>query len=211
MKVLLTRVRSESRGVRPFIEVPTNLVQFKCYGFVKSEKKKGLFFRAGVWDENKKHISQVFEEDPRYLFYQEHVIQGIPLKDTRFYSYHIERQEAGRARLGFETEEHLIFRLKGYVSIFKDIEKAHRVTPAYELKGKRGDEIGCVLGRGGEILKLAGGNNRFAIAKILQLPTIPIQIYFMHMDFLDEVSACTGVLPGRKINSFLTNVIGAKE
>lgn len=162
-----------------------------------------MFFRSGAWDKNKKRISNLFEEDPRYLFYKQHLIDNMPIRQTMVYEYYRERLTLGKPRVGFESDDAIARSLKGYVALFRDIERAGKVTPGYELKGRRGDEIGCVMDREGQILKLSNGNNRFAIAILLDLPTIPISIDFLHMELLKDVVTAPGILPNHKINHFL--------
>ncbi len=207
-KLALLGVASGSRQLLPYVSVSTSLIKYKCYGVSKNRRKKGKLFRGGDWDQNKRLISDVQKSDPRYLFYKEHLFDNVPIKQTTAYAYHRERQALGTSRRGFETEEAILARLERYVQIFRSIERAGRVTPGYELMGRRGDEIGCIMGRDGEVLKLANGNNRFAIASILQLPVVPVQIYFIHIDLLSEVKSTRGTLPGQKINRFLLDRIG---
>jgi len=210
MPYVLRHLESGTHQIRPYFTVPTNLISFKCGGVPKHERKIGKLFRAGDWDLRKKPLSEVQQSDPRYLFYKEYFFENVSIKDTTAYAYHRERQSRGSPRLGFENKERLLAQLQGYTKIFRDIEKDGKVTPGYQLMGRRGNEIGCIMGRDGNIMKLAGGNNRFAIASVLQLPTIPIQIYFMHMDLLDEVVATPGIFPGQKINRFLLDMINMK-
>lgn len=203
----LRYLKSGTRQMRPYYNVATDAIQFKCTGVPKSVRKKGKLFRHGEWDLNWVTVSDV-QQSPRYLFYKEHLIDNMPIKQTSAYAYYRERQAMGRPRVGFETEEAILRRLRGYVAMFRDIERAGKVTPGYELKGRRGDEVGCVMDREGQLLKLSNGNNRFAIATLLQLPTVPISIDFLHMDLLKDVVATRGILPGQKINRFLLDRIG---
>lgn len=159
---------------------------------------------------SKMPISAFQESDPRYLFYKEHLFENVPLKKTTIYEYHRERQARGRPRLGMEDEEALISGLKKYVEIFRDIERSRKVTPNLELTGQRRNEIGCVIGRNGEILKASNGNNRFSIATLLHIPSIPVQINFIHMDLLEDICATSGILPGQKVNRYLFDRISAK-
>ncbi|MCC5960516.1 MAG: hypothetical protein JJU08_14385 [Rhodobacteraceae bacterium] len=210
MSYTLRHLKSGTHQIRPYFTVPTNMICFKCGGVPKPERKIGKLFRPGDWDLRKSPVSKVQKSDPRYLFYKEYFFENVSIKDTTAYHYHRERQSRGNPRLGFETKERLLAQLQGYVRIFRDIEKDGKVTPGYQLMGRRGNEIGCIMGRDGNIMKLAGGNNRFAIASVLQLPTVPIQIYFMHMDLLDEVVATPGIFPGQKVNRFLLDTINVK-
>lgn len=209
-KTMLRQMKSGSRKLRPYYYVSMDRITHKCIGVPKSEKKAGALFRSGNWDLCKKSIKEVQESDSRYLFYQEHLVEGVALKETTAFRYHLQRQSLGRPRIGFETEDALIARLEGYVEIFREIERSRRVAPGYELMGRRRDEIGCVIGRSGEILKLSNGNNRFAIAAILRLPSVPIQIDFIHQDLLEKISVMPDLLPGKKIDRFLLDKVGMK-
>lgn len=210
MSYLLRHLQSETHQIRPYFTVPTNLISFKCTGVPKRERKTGKLFRAGNWDLPKSPLSKVQQSDPRYLFYKEYFFENVSIEDTTAYAYHLGRQSRGTPRLGFESKERLVAQLQGYVKLFREIKKDGKVTPGYQLMGRRGNEIGCVIGRDGNIMKLAGGNNRFAIASLLQLPTVPIQVYFMHMDLLDEVVLTPGISPRQKINRYLLDTISVK-
>ncbi|TVR47451.1 MAG: hypothetical protein EA386_07510 [Rhodobacteraceae bacterium] len=202
-ELILSCLRSRSRQIKPYFVIQTASVTSKCAGFAKRERTKGRFFRDGDWDKHTQSIEDFSLIDPRYLFYKEHIFDSIPIKQTTAYAYHRKRQALGRSRRGFETEDTIFAQLERYVQIFRSIEHAGMVTPSYKMKGHRGDEIGCVLGREGQVLKLSNGNNRFAIASILQIPVIPVQFHFIHKDLLKTVCSQPGILPGQKVNQFL--------
>lgn len=207
-ELLLRSIRTSSNNLVPYVWVKTNLINHKCCGIEKNARKKGWFFRGGDWDLRRKSLCSVHDEDPRYLFYKEYFIDNLPINKTLAYDYYRERQSKGRPRKGFENEEAIIARLEGYVTIFREVERAGKLTPSFYLTGRRSDEIGCVLCRHGNIMKLSNGNNRFAIARILELPTIPVQIDFIHINLLGHIQTMPGLFPSQKINRFLVDRIG---
>ncbi|MCH8493992.1 MAG: hypothetical protein LAT53_12275 [Idiomarina sp.] len=173
----------------------------------KNIRKRGYFFRSGDWDTNFNPLVNVMRTDHRYQFYQQHIFENVRLDDTDAFRYHMRRLEQGRPRRGFETEELIRIGLQRHVKLFRDIERAGKLLPGSEVDGQRRNEIGCVLGRDGRLMKLANGNNRFAIALLLEIDTIPIQIDFVHVNYIPTILDYPGKIPCRKINNFLDDIL----
>lgn len=51
------------------------------------------------------------------------------------------------------------------------------------IPGAAEDEVGVAIGRDGRLIKIANGNHRFALAVLLDLPTIVAEVSVVHVDW----------------------------
>lgn len=201
--IIISSIRARPKWVAPYFYVQTTTIAYKCAGVNKTDTKRGPFFRNGDWDLSRKPIDSVMESDPRYLFFKEYFFDKIPLKDTTAFNYYRQRQVNGNPRWGAATEEALVVRLEQYIQLFRSIESKNSLRPNIQYSGRRADEIGCVLARDGNLLKSSNGNNRFAIALLLEIPRIPVNVHFVHASYLDEVLSISSPSVSSKLNRFL--------
>jgi hypothetical protein len=90
-----------------------------------------------------------------------------------------------------------------FVTLFRSIRE-HGVLP-YHMLRQRGTaepgerDVGVAIGCGGEIYRLRGGQHRTAIAKVLGLPAMPVEVRLVHAGWLGKIRDETGVPPARAI------------
>lgn len=80
------------------------------------------------------------------------------------------------------TRDDVIRRYDGIDTLIDRARKTGRLCPRAEI-GPGFREFGgidVVIGRGGEVLKSGGGGHRLAVAKVLDLPAIPVCVNLVH-------------------------------
>jgi hypothetical protein len=90
-----------------------------------------------------------------------------------------------------------------FVALFRSIQ-AHGVLPVNSLKGPLADkfqpsasrkrktewgerDIGVAIGPDGQLVLLPGGKHRLAVATVLKIPRIPVQVRMVHVDWLRQL------------------------
>ena len=138
------------------------------------------------------------EERKSYKALYAHFIEGKKWQDTDFYKIELNMVKAGMIRWGCYTEREFIERFKNLDELYKDIKNnGFKTQKMLEKKGilkHKGireieDEISIAIGRYGDLIRY-DAQHRFALAKILNIDRIPVQILFRHekwMEFRKEI------------------------
>ena len=133
-----------------------------------------------------------FEERQSYEGYYQHFIEGKKWTETKFYQSVLDQMESGKFKWGCSSEEEFIKRCRQLDELYKDIEnnglKTQKILGNGEKLKHRGirevrDEISIAIGRDGDLIHY-DGQNRLAIAKILNLNQVPVKIYRRHKKWM---------------------------
>ncbi len=158
---------------------------------------KGL---EGDWDLSKK----LFKNSDVYRAFKQKFKEGKEWKETDFYHRVIKNMSDGFKKWGCTNREQWEERLKKVESLYYQI-KRDGYKPQKEIYSPKGwlekiekpmailDDITVAIGRNGEIL-LVNARHRLSIARLLNLPKIPVRIIFRHkrwMDFRRELMLFT--------------------
>jgi len=151
-----------------------------------------------------------FEERGSYKAYYQHFIEGREWKETEFYQAVLNEMENGMFKWGCSSEEEFIKRCKELDKLYEDIKKNGLKTQKMLGKGRilkhKGireveDEIQVAINRNGDLI-FYDGQNRLAIAKILDLDKIPFKIIHRHekwMEFRKEIFLYVKTEMGEKV------------
>lgn len=130
----------------------------------------------------------------------------LRFRDTRSYAAYRRRAELGkpmvRNRLVLDTAAAVDAYFEGFVALFESI-RTHGLQRRAEFAGNRGwrvgqrrwlaelgeQDIGVALAADGRLVKLPGGQHRFAIARALGLDAVPVQLRMLHVGALQGLSA----------------------
>jgi hypothetical protein len=136
---------------------------------------------GGDWD-----LSRVpVEENHKLQSCRMHFEDGLPWDDTPLIRKQRRQIAAGEVPDECKTEEEIQHRYTGLDSLFEYARRTGRLNPRHELPEYFRREHGGILvhvGRDGTLLRAGGGAHRFAIAWILGLPEIPVQLGVIHVD-----------------------------
>ncbi|MCL4300664.1 MAG: class I SAM-dependent methyltransferase [Anaerolineae bacterium] len=142
---------------------------------------------AGDWDD----LSIPFAHLEFYRAFVAVVYQIYTWPETPFYRQTLAQLEAGEAAWGCRTEAELQARLRKLDRLFQHVTAVDRL--AHHPK----DPLSVNIGRHGDML-LNQGEHRLAIAKVLELPRIPVIITGRHpqwVQFKREIMAYTRQQP----------------
>lgn len=134
-----------------------------------------------------------FEERKSYKAYYQHFIEGREWKETEFYQAVLNKMENGMFKWGCSSEEEFMKRCRELNKLYEDIKKNGFKTQKMLGKGRiskhKGireleDEIQVAINRNGDLI-FYDGQNRLAIAKILDLDKIPFKIIHRHKEWME--------------------------
>lgn len=125
-----------------------------------------------------------------YVFYQSvlnHFNRGVRWNQTEIYHWFIENIDH-KSISRYDSEDKIIERLEWMDDLYKRMKKEGYKKQS-ELEGTRSffkppehDEVRVNIGRDGKII-FDDGRHRFAIAKVLNLDTIPVRVLARHEEW----------------------------
>lgn len=185
---------------------------------------------GGSWDLS----ARKFADRQTCRSLQSHFVDGVPWEDTPYYQRKYERLKAGKPTRGcssiddvpdyFESIDRLYDRIaeNGY----RTQQELYTDRPS-ETKEKNLDapvttmnEIGVSIGRDGEFYRHYRGVHRLAIAKIIGIDRVPVQILVRHSqwqdyrDLIKEEGLNPVTLPGLDIHEIhpdLNEIVNSKR
>jgi len=172
----------------------------------------------GDWD-NKSRLLR-FEDLDVYQAFKQRFKEGKEWEETKFYHRVLGRMADGRRKWGCKNKQEFNKRLKRLELLFYQIKNNGYKSreKLYSSKGLLGkleapstilDDVSVLIGRDGQLL-FANGRHRLSIAKLLNLPKIPIRIIARHkkwMDFRKElISFSKNYQQGEKLYQALTHL-----
>jgi len=125
--------------------------------------------RRGGWDLR----CQPFEEHPTFRFLQDFYRSGFDPAATGRYQELLRRARASR-----DDENRAQEAVAGY------FERRRALFESMARDGYRAgmarDEIGIAIGRDGRLIKTANGNHRMAVAQLLGLEEVTVELRYVH-------------------------------
>lgn len=139
--------------------------------------------KEGDWDLNKKE----FDELDVYRAFKQVFQQGKKWEETDFYKRVLHEILYERLKWECKTKEDWDNRLKSIESLYHRIKKEGYKTQKElnkKLQSDLLDEVTVVIGRNGQLV-LAQGRHRLSIAKILNIPKIPVRVIMRHKKWME--------------------------
>jgi len=168
-----------------------NLDQIKYFIKNKDFNKNKSFYLNGNWDKKKIELKYYNKFNINYKSVFQIFKYNIKYYETDEYKYKKDIIKSGQIT---QRGQKNLAELRNYFIALKKIKNS------IELKGylsqkqlglnSSDDEVGVVIGRNGEIIKLQdkfGGTHRFAICKILKKKFIYVNVVAIHQKFIDKV------------------------
>lgn len=135
--------------------------------------------RGGDWDLSVKPLVDTV----KYLACKAHFVDGKDWADTGIFERHLEIIARNGQSDGCRTLEDLKRRYGRIDALFAETQATGRFRPRCDLPSYFRREHGGVfvhIDRDGRAIRRGGGEHRFAIARILKLPEIPVQPGVIH-------------------------------
>ncbi|KAB2928685.1 MAG: hypothetical protein F9K30_00585 [Dechloromonas sp.] len=204
--VALGRLRMPNAALLPKIFINPDKLAFKCNIRGDDEGQRKLFL-AGDWDLKRKGFADVDANDPRYVTCRQLIRDAAPLEETAEYRELMLRLRKHGVARSFRSEKEILGYLEKLRQFYLRVQADGRLKTQAELGlAAHGGEINCALGRDGVLLKTNDGNHRLAIARVLGLASVPIQISVIHASLIPEVAAHDPASGTAAINAFLEKI-----
>ena len=154
----------------------------------------------GDWDLHRKP----FAELDAFQAFRAHFQEGMAWVDTDFYQRILREMAAGRIRWDSRTPDELAERFRWLDDLYADI-RDHGYKPQAQIGAEAGDpllaedEVVVAIDRNGDFL-FVDGRHRLSIAKLLNVPLIPVKVTQRHADwyqFRQEIQAYAAEHGGR--------------
>ncbi len=144
----------------------------------------------GDWDQSKKS----YENTSLYQTSKQRFKEGRKWEDTNLYQYLLRNISNGIIRWGLTNKEELDELFRRFDSLYYEI-KRNGIKPKRELSSSKSwlakfdiktifDDITVDIGRDGQFL-IVHGKHRLSIAKLLDIPKVPITIIKRHKKWMD--------------------------
>jgi len=158
---------------------------------LKSKKWRDIYrVIGGDWDKD----NRSFEDLSLYQAFKQKFIEGKKWEDTEYYKTHLEIILKGLDKWGYNEKGDLDRRIKFIEDLYHKIKtkgfKSKRelisttsLISRLDIR-KLLDNIAVDIGRNGQIL-IRHGKNRLSIAKVLNIPEIPVTIIARHKEWMD--------------------------
>jgi hypothetical protein len=201
----LAAVRQGDPRILPWISVNPFLIEYRHTTF---QERGALLFRDDLDFDSSLIAIEVFETfDVRPRFYHEVYNLGLPISKTTEFRYQMDLiAREGKGWYDFKSDQEVLNYLEGKVKMFEAIRREGKLRPNFEASGKLRDEIGCLVDARGRLVKGKSGNNRFAIARLLKIPLVPVQIDAIRAEHIPMVKRLPGITPIAKVNQFLLSL-----
>ncbi len=141
---------------------------------------------AGDWD----RLEKRFDDLDITLAIEQVCIDGKPWEDTLFFQSTLADLNRGRIHYGCRTTADLVEHCKKIERLYADIQhQGYRSQKELFATGKLLDplqadeEVAISIGRHGDLL-FSDGAHRLAIARLLNLPAIPVKVVVRHAEWI---------------------------
>ena len=202
----LARLRMPNALLLPRIFIDPGNLAYKC-NIRGGDEGQSMLFLAGDWDLKRKGFGDVDAKDPRYVTCRQLVREGAALEETDEYRELMLRLEKNGVARSFRSEKEILGYLEKLRQFYLRVQTDGRLKTQEELGlAAHGGEINCALGRDGVLLKTNDGNHRLAIARVLGLTSVPIQISVIHSSLIPEVGRLDEASGIVSVNHFFRRV-----
>ncbi len=153
-------------------------------------KNQEFFLWSGDWDKRKRNITDYKNFNINYNSVFQIFEQKKSYKESDEYKEKLkELSEGGKTSRGHKNVEELNRYFESLFELNSSLKEYGYKNQSELNKKDSVDEIGVIIGRQGEIIKLDdkfGGTHRFALCKILNIKEITISVKAIHSKFIDK-------------------------
>lgn len=166
-------------SIKNIIFINPNKIKFKNAIPLKYKNKSTPFILNFDWDKKNQIFSEFEKQHHTYITCKQLFIKGLKIQDCKEYFFFKKQIKKFGIFKGCKNEEDVILYLKKLVRLFENIK-------IYGIMTKVDNNLEFMIDRNSNLVKIGGGNHRFAISKILKLKKIPIEIKVINSKYLNK-------------------------
>lgn len=179
---------------RIIINLPIEFLQYFMHDWVKLDSNTIHTSDYFLSNQNLISISHDVEKMQVYRLAKELASNNWNYKSTQSYQTFCTALEQGKP---ISKQHVLLNSTEAINAYFERFQKLHDSIKTHGLLSNanfrqfgaqhQDREIGIAIDQSGNIIKLQGGQHRFALAKILNISHIPVEIRMVHTDLLQQI------------------------
>jgi hypothetical protein len=188
------------------IKVSPRLI--RNYKSIRKIKLNSRIFLSGDWDFDFKGISDLFVENPKYITAVEILsangyIDVESLSETKFLESMILKN--GQSR-GLKNRIDCLDCMEQRVKWYRSLRDKGFISQENLGGSKYVGEVHCAITRNGELIKVNGGNHRFAAAYILEPNFIYAHPAVIHEELLNSCQGKNSLMIVLNIRKLIKNI-----
>jgi len=185
---------------RHAVSVWVKTEEIKQFFSPSHKARKNQFFLEGFRPGELNSMDQMYDSNMNYRAVFQLFEEKKPLREVDQYAFYADNIEkkGSHTRSGDRDEFHSLEDVNAYFDVLRSVFETVR-DEGFKCQEDLGNhherDPGVVIGEHGEIIKSNGGNHRFAIARILQIETIPVSVRAVHRNWVRDCSKRYGCDP----------------
>ena len=183
--------------IKNIIFINPSKIKYKGNPNMKFKKKSTPFIFDFETDKNNVDMLKLEKEHHSYISCNQLFIQNFQFKKCEEYFFFKEQINKFGEFKGCKTEKDIELYFKKINNLYKNIKKNGIKTNIY-------NNLDFMIDKNNNLVKINGGNHRFAISRILQLKKLPIKIKLISLKSLNKKS--DEKIDNKEINNFIKKI-----
>ncbi len=171
-----------------FFNLKVNINKINFFLELKNFKDKNSFIWDGDWDKQKIKITKYRKYNINYNSMFQIYKEKINFKKSDEYKFKLQQIKSGKTTARGKTINQLDDYFASLNNLKNSLKKRGYLSQSQLSSVRKNDEIGVVIGRNGEIIKIEdkfGGTHRFAICKIFKINHIIVNVKAIHKSLIN--------------------------
>ena len=183
--------------IKNIIFINPSKIKYKGNANMKFKKKTTPFITNLDTDKNNIEMYKFENEHHTYVTCNQLFVKNFQIKECKEYFFFKEQIEKFGEYKGCKTDHDINLYLKKLLNLFESIKKNG-------IKTNIDNNLDFMIDRNNNLVKINGGNHRFAISRILQLKKVPIEIKLISLKSLNKKS--DEKIDSKEINNFIKKI-----
>ena len=146
---------------------------------LKFKKKSTPFILDFNWDKKNQDLLKFEKEHHTYITCEELFVKGLNIKNCKEFFFFKEQVKKLGEFKNCKNENDIIIYLNKLLKLFDNLKKNG-------IKTNIDNNLEFMIDKDFNLVKIGGGNHRFAISRILKLKQVPIEIKVINARYLNK-------------------------
>ena len=165
--------------IKNIIFINPSKIKYKGNANMKFKKKTTLFITNLDTDKNNIEMYKFENEHHSYVTCNQLFVKNFQIKECKEYFFFKKQIEKFGEYKGCKTDHDINLYFKKLLNLFEIIKKNG-------IKTNIDNNLDFMIDRNNNLVKINGGNHRFAISRILKLKKIPVEIKLISSQSLNK-------------------------
>lgn len=183
--------------IENIIFINPSKIKYKGNPNMKFKKKSTPFIFDFETDKNNVDMLKLEKEHHSYISCNQLFIQNFQFKKCKEYFFFKEQINKFGEYKGCKTEKDIELYFEKLLNLYRNIKKNG-------IKTNIDNNLDFMIDKNNNLVKINGGNHRFAISRILQLKKVPIEIKLISLKSFNKKSY--EKIGNKEINNFIKKI-----